>query len=439
MRYLLKGGRLILPARWINECRDILIEGEIIQSLDCQGEVEGAQVIDCSGCVVSPGLIDVHTHLREPGFEHKETIATGVAAAAAGGFTTICCMPNTNPVIDNAAVLRYVQERAAEAGPVRVLPMAAITRGMNQESLSDLGELAAAGACAFTDDAFPLQSAALMRTAMQYAKMFDLPVVTHCEDKGLTAGAAMHEGYVSSILGIKGMPRTAEEIQVERNILLAEETDCRLHIAHISTRRSVEIVRRAHLRGIPISAEACPHHFSLTDQAVAGEEPGHPGQPYDTNTKMNPPLRTAEDVAAVVYGLMDGTIECIATDHAPHAREEKEVEYARAPFGVVGLETALAVGITYLVRPGHLRIDNLIKLMTLRSAGVLESPNCPPGLGTLREGGRADVTVFSPDEEWTVDAQSLRSRSKNTPYDGWKLFGKVKYTFAAGKMVAGMA
>ena len=435
MRWLLKGGRLVVPGQGIDAVRDVLLDNGWVRSLDYQGDASGLDILDVRGMVVSPGFVDVHTHLREPGFEYKETIATGTRSAAAGGFTTVCCMPNTNPVIDNASVVQFVQSKAIGAGPVRVLPMGAVTRGMKQDSLAELGEMAEAGVSAFTDDAFPVQSAHLMRTAMQYATIFDLPVVTHCEDKTLTAGASMHEGYISTILGLKGMPRTAEEIQVARNILLAEETACRLHVAHISTRRSVEMVREARRRGIPVTAEACPHHFSLTDRAVAGEEPGHSGQPYDTNCKMNPPLRTVDDIEAVIEGLADGVISCIATDHAPHAAEEKDAEFGLAPFGIVGLETALAVGITYLVNTRRLELSNLIRLLTIGAAEVICSPNCPAGLGDLFDGARADITVFDPTDEWKVVPQALLSRSKNTPYSGHLLTGRTKYVFAGGEMV----
>ncbi|HET6386927.1 MAG TPA: dihydroorotase [Armatimonadota bacterium] len=435
MRWLLKGGRLIVPSRGIDEARDLLIEDGVIRSLSFGDDASGASTLDLSGLVVAPGFIDIHTHLREPGFEHKETIATGVQSAAAGGFTTICCMPNTNPAIDNGPLVEFVRRRAEEAGPVRVLPMGSVTRGMGQDEMADLGEMAEAGASAFTDDAFPIQSSRMMRLAMRYATTFDLPVVTHCEDKSLTIGASMNEGYVSAAIGIRAMPRTAEEIHVARNILLAEETGCRLHIAHISTRRSVEMVRRARAHGIRVTAEACPHHFSLTDSAVAGEDAEHPGRAYDTNTKMNPPLRTPDDVAAVVEGLQDGTISCIATDHAPHSIEEKGVEFDLAPFGIIGFETALAVSLTYLVRPGWISLPDLVKLMTSGAAGVLASPNFPMGAGELSEGGRADVTIFDPAAEWIVEPSRLLSKSKNTPYGGHRLFGRVRHVFAGGRLI----
>lgn len=435
MRWLLKRGRVLIPSRGIDAQQDVLVENGVIRSLDYREDTSGLEVLDVSGMIVCPGFVDVHTHLREPGFEHKETVATGVRSAAAGGFTTVCCMPNTEPVIDNATVVQFIQAKAAAAGPVRVLPMGAVTRGMKQDELSEMGEMAESGVSAFTDDAFPVQAANLMRTAMQYATAFDLPVMTHCEDKSLTTGASMHEGYISTVLGLKGIPRTSEEVQVARNILLAEETGCRLHICHISTRRSVEMVRLARRAGIAVTAEACPHHFSLTDRSVAGEEPGHPGRPYNTDTKMNPPLRTAEDVAAVIEGLKDGTISCIATDHAPHTREEKEVEYGLAPFGIVGFETALAVSLTYLVEPGHLSIPDAVRLLTSGAAEVIRSPNCPAGLGELFEGARADITVFDPAAEWTVAPQRLHSKSKNTPYGGYRLKGKVMYVAAAGELI----
>ena len=433
MRWLLKGGRVIIPAQGIDDERSLLVEDGRVVSLDAGDHSEGTTVIDAAGMIVCPGFIDVHTHLREPGFEHKETIETGVRSAAAGGFTTLCCMPNTNPAIDSASVVEFVKAKAAAAGPVRVLPMGSLTRGMGQEQLAEIGEMAEAGVSAFTDDAFPIQSSQLMRSAMQYASTFGVPVVTHCEDKSLTVGASMHEGYFSTVIGLKGLPRTAEEIQVARNILLAEESGCRLHVAHISTRRSVEMVRQARRAGLAVTAEACPHHFSLTDASVAGEEPGHPGRAYDTNTKMSPPLRTADDVAAVIEGLKDGTISCIATDHAPHSREEKEVEYGAAPFGIVGFETALAVSLTYLVEPGHLSVGAVVRLLTTGAAGVIASPTRPAGLGDLAEGGRADITVFDPTAPWTVDISKLKSKSKNSPYGGYRLVGKVRHVFANGE------
>ncbi len=421
-RILFKGGTLCDPATGLFQVGDLLIEAGRIQALGENLEATSAQVIELKPqYVLCPGFVDVHTHLREPGQEHKETIETGGMAGVAGGFTTLLCMPNTTPPIDNAAIVALVVQKARQAGKSRVLPLGSATVGMGEDQLAEMADMKEAGCVGFTDDAFPIQRAEMMRRAMEYCRMLEVPFVAHCEDKSLTEGGCMNEGVVSAKLGLKGMPAVAEEIAVARNLLLAKYTGCHLHIAHISTAGSVELLRWAKDQGIPVTGEVCPHHFSLTEIAV---------ESYDTNTKMNPPLRTERDVWAIKEGLADGTIDCIATDHAPHAQEEKDVEYPLAPFGIIGLETAFGLVIRELVDPGILSLPEAIKKMTWNPARIFGLP-----YGRLQVGGPADLVVLDPSAEWVVDRDKLFSRSKNTPFHGWKLKGLPLLTLVEGQIV----
>jgi len=404
----------------LDKVADLLIDGGKIAQI---GEIEIAeQVIDVSGKVVLPGLIDMHVHLREPGFEYKEDIESGSRAAAAGGFTAVACMPNTNPVTDNRSVIESILRRADEVGLVRVYPMGALTKGNKGEEMAEMGDMQEGGAVAFSDDAFPIQQSIIMRRVMDYCAMLDVPVVTHCEDTSLSAEGFMNEGLTSSILGLKGIPHEAEEIMVARNIMLARLTGCRLHIQHVSTKGSVELIREAKEAGVKVTCETCPQYFSLTEEAVIG---------YDTNTKINPPLRTADDVAAIKAGLADGTIDVIATDHAPHAIEEKETEYAIALNGMVGLETAVGLTITELVKAGTLTLAEAVEKMSSAPARVLGVEG-----GSLAVGAPADVTVLDLDAEWIVDPARFESRSKNTPLGGRKLIGLPVMTVVGGKIVS---
>jgi len=386
-----------------------------------QGVPDGAEVQDVAGLVVAPGLVDVHTHLREPGQEDRETIATGAAAAAAGGFTAVCAMPNTDPPIDNQSAVGFVVKQAAAAGAARVYPIGAVSLGQKGEQLAEFGELVGAGAVAVSDDGHPIVSGQLMRTALEYARAFGIPVADHCEEPSLAQGGVMHEGLVATRLGLKGIPSAAEEIMVARDILLAGHTGGHVHLCHMSTRGSVDLIRRAKEDGVPVTAEVCPHHFSLTDVACEG---------YDTNAKMNPPLREAGDVAAIIEGLEDGTIDAIATDHAPHHYDAKEREFDDAPFGIVGLETALGVALRVLVAGGHLSLPDLVLRMSTIPARIFHLPG-----GTLATGAPADVVVFDPDARWTVDPARFRSKSRNTPYAGWELSGRVIRTLVDGRTV----
>jgi dihydroorotase len=421
---LLRGGRVIDPSRNLDDVTDVLIvDGRIAGVGRNQGTPDGAEVRDVRGLVVAPGLIDIHTHLREPGQEDRETIATGAMAAAAGGFTSVCAMPNTDPPIDNQSAVGFVVKQGAAAGGARVYPIGAVTLGQKGEQLAEFGELVAAGAVAVSDDGHPVASGHMMRTALEYARSFGIPVADHCEEPTLARGGVMHEGAVSTRLGLKGIPSAAEEIMVARNILLAGHTKGHVHLCHMSTRGSVDLIRRAKDQGIPVTAEACPHHFALTHEACEG---------YDTNAKMNPPLREAEDVEAIQAGLKDGTIDAIATDHAPHHYDAKEREFDDAPFGIVGLETALGLALTVLVGKGHLSLPELVARMSTIPARVFHL-----GGGSLAPGVPADVVVFAPAERWTVDPRRFRSKSRNTPFAGWELTGRVIRTIVDGRTVFG--
>lgn len=422
MWLLLKGGRVIDPLYGYDEVGDLLIvDGRIVRSSQAPTVGEG-QIIDCTGLVVTPGLIDMHVHLREPGYEHKETIATAARAAAAGGFTTILGMPNTRPAIDNRAVVEYVLTEGRLAD-VNVLTTGAATKGNDGAEMAEIGDTVAAGAVAISDDAHPVQNADLMRRVMEYSLMFNVPVLAHCEDTSLTLDAVMNEGINSTILGLKPWPRQAETIMVLRNILLSELTGCRLHIQHISASESIGAVRWAKSRDIPVSCETCPQYFSLTDSAL---------NTYDTNAKINPPLRTDADVEAIKEALADGTIDAIATDHAPHSLEDKQVEMQFAAFGMVGLETALPLVMTNLVKPGVISLSDAVSKMTVGPAGILDLD-----AGTLADGAVGDVTVFDPDAAVTVRADKFESMGRNTPFEGVELIGKVVAVIVKGKVVSG--
>jgi len=419
---LLKGGKLVDPSQRLNKIGDLLIvDGQIA---GVGGSIKGpdeVEVIDCDGMVVSPGFIDVHCHLREPGREDVETIATGARAAAAGGFTAVCAMPNTDPVTDNQAAVGFIVRQAQRAGAARVYPIGAISVGQDGKVLAEFGEMVGAGAVAVSDDGRPVASAQLMRTALEYARTFKIPVIDHCEEPTLSAGGAMNEGIVSAQLGLKGIPAEAEEIMVIRDILLARLTGGHVHLAHMSTKGSVELIRWGKERGIRVTAEVCPHHLSLTEESVRG---------YETNAKMNPPLRTAKDVEALREAVKDGTIDLIATDHAPHHYDEKEREFADAPNGIVGLETALAVVVTNLVEKGGLGFSDLVDRMACAPARLFGLPG-----GSLKKGGVADVTVFNPTERWKVDPSQFLTKGRNSPYTGMTLVGRAACTIVAGSVV----
>jgi dihydroorotase len=420
MNILVINGRVIDPANKVDERLDVLVSDGKIAKLGKPGSLpeSGAQVVDASNKLVMPGLIDMHVHLREPGFEYKETIATGTASAKAGGFTSVCCMPNTYPVNDNRSVTEFILSQAKEASS-QVFPIGAITKGSKGEELAEMAELHAAGCVAVSDDGKPVMNASIMRRALEYSKIFDILVISHCEDTTLSSKGVMNEGAVSTELGLRGIPRAAEDVMTSRDISLAELTGARLHIAHVSTAGSVRMIRDAKHRGVRVTAETCPHYFSLTEEAVRG---------YNTLAKMNPPLRTADDITAIKQGLKDGTIDVIATDHAPHAEDEKSGEFDYAAFGIVGLETA--VGLTLkLVAEGTLSLTEAIRKLSTNPAIILKK-----GKGTLSEGVDADITVIDQDIEWTVTGAKFKSKSKNTPFDGWKLRGRAVHTIVGGKM-----
>jgi len=421
---LIKGGRIIDPSQGIETKGNILIENGKIKSYPKTTKKfeqdSRVKVIDAKGKVVCPGLVDIHVHLREPGFEYKETISSGCKSAAAGGFTTIVCMPNTNPINDNASVTEYILLKARTEGVVNVFPIGAITKGEMGETLAQIGEMYEAGCVGVSDDGMPVMNSKVMRHAMEYVKAFDIPVISHAEDKNLSGNGVMNEGEVSTQLGLAGIPCASEDVMVSRDIQVAELTDSRLHICHVSTAGSVRLIRAAKKRGVKVTAEVTPHHFMLTDEAVSS---------YDTNAKMNPPLRSKKDRAAVIEGLKDGTLDAIATDHAPHSEDEKKVEFDLAPFGIVGLETALPLSLT-LVENGVLSLNEMISKLTDAPSNVLNL-----GKGTLKTGEAADVLIFDPDKEVTIDKENFHSKSKNSPFIGWKLKGKVNYTIVKGKIV----
>lgn len=424
MNILIKNGRVLDPSQNLDAVADVLIENGRIARIGSALTTHHAPLtaLDATGCVVAPGLLDLHVHLRTPGQEYKEDTQTGTAAAARGGVTTVCVMPNTAPPIDRRSIVEDILQRArSEGNGVRVLPIASVSMEAKNQQLSEMAELKAAGAVAVSDDAFPIQDAGFMRRVFQYAKTCDLVTMLHCEDTALTTGGCMNEGTVSNELGLRGMPRLAEELAVFKACTVAREVGNRIHILHNTTKGAVEQIRRAKNDGVLVTAEVCPHHFALTDEACRG---------YNTNAKMNPPLRLQEDIEALIEGLKDGTIDAIATDHAPHAAHEKEREFALAPFGILGLETFLPLSIQYLVEPGHLTLAQVIEKMTVSPARILGLET-----GALKSGAAADLVVFKPDTQWTLHAPELGSKSKNTPFDGAPMTGQVVATIVDGKVI----
>jgi dihydroorotase len=425
MKKLLKGGRVIDPANGLDGAYDLLIDGDRVAAVGRDLPADGATVVPIPpGYLVCPGLIDMHVHLREPGQEHKETVATGTASAVAGGFTAVACMPNTTPVNDNANVTGLILSKAAAANLARVYPIGAVSKGSAGSLLADIAELRQAGCVAVTDDGHPVSTAILMRRALEYASMFDMPVIEHCEDPTLKGDGVAHEGFHASRLGLRGIPGACEALGVERGVLLSELTGSAFHVAHMSARQSLRAVRKGKDSGVRVTCEVAPHHFTLTDESL-----GTP-IPYDTNTKMNPPLREAADRDAMIEGLRDGSIDVIATDHAPHHLDEKRVEFDRAPFGIVGLETAVSLSLDRLVHQGVVTLTRLVELMSVNPARILRVAG-----GSLKAGVVADITIVAPDLEVTIDASKLRSRSKNTPFDGWRLRGGVAGTIVGGRTV----
>ena len=419
-RILIKGGHVIDPGRW-NGPADVLIkEGKVARVGPNLPLPQQAKTIEAVGRLVLPGFVDVHVHFREPGFEYKETIQSGTAAAVAGGFTSVCCMPNTNPVNDNQSITEFILERAKAAGQAHVFPIGAITKGSEGKELAEIGDLRRVGCVAISDDGRPVMNSLVMRRAMEYARAFDIPVVDHCEDLHLSEGGCMNEGLVSTELGLPGIPSAAEDVMVARNLSLAELTGARLHLAHISTAGSVRMVREAKARGIHVTAEACPHHFTLTEEVARG---------YNTHAKMNPPLRTWQDVQAIKDGLRDGTIDVIATDHAPHAPQEKQQEFTEAPFGIVGLETALPLTLA-LVEEGILNLESVVAKLTVQPAQAFGLAK-----GTLAVGADADLVLVDAQAQWEVDPTRFRSKSRNTPFTGWKIRGLVIMTMVEGRVV----
>lgn len=415
---LFKGGRVLDPSRKVDEIRDLLVvDGKISEG----AAPKEAEIVPVEGLVVAPGLIDIHVHLREPGQSRKETIASGTRAAAAGGFTSVVAMPNTAPVADGANTIAWILQRARETGVVNVFPTGCISMGMKGEALAPIGSLKKAGVVGITDDGNCVQNNDLMRRAMEYAKMFDLPIFDHCQDYNMTAGSVMNEGYWSTVLGLKGWPAAAEEIIILRNCLLAELTGARIHCQHVTSAGGVRILREAKERGVPISGEICPHHIALTDDSLQG---------YDTNYKMNPPLRTKRDVEALLQGVADGTIEYLSSDHAPHCDFEKEVEFDDAPFGILGLETELGLFMTHLVHGKVISLSEMIERLTIRPAQLINVNK-----GTLAPGADADIVVIDPGMEWTVDRNASYSLSRNTPFHGTQLKGRAVMTYVGGRKV----
>jgi len=425
-RRLLKAGRVVDPANGRDGIFDLLIDGDRIARVGRDLPVDADTVVSeiPSGLVVCPGLIDMHVHLREPGQEHKETVSTGTAAAVAGGFTAVACMPNTSPVNDNAGVTEYILKKAAEANLARVYPIGAVSRGQNGEQLADIAELKQAGCVAITDDGRPVATAMLMRRALEYARMFDMPVIEHCEEQTLKGEGVAHEGFHASALGLRGIPSAAESIMALRDIQLGELTSGVVHVAHMSARQTLDAVRWGKHRGTKVTCEVTPHHFVLTDEMLAAPIA------YDTNVKMNPPLRETADRDAMIAGLADGSIDAIATDHAPHHYDEKGVEFDRAPFGITGLETAVSLCFDRLVHAGVLSLARLIELLSVNPARILRVPG-----GSLSEGAPADISILAPDLRVTVSAAAMRSKSKNTPFHGWTLRGGVAATIVGGRIV----
>jgi dihydroorotase len=420
---LIRGGRVIDPAQGIDRVDDVLVRDGLIVSVGHAGGQplgRADETLDAAGLIVAPGLVDMHVHLREPGREEDETIETGTRAALAGGFTSVACIPNTEPPIDTQAAVEFIHQKAARADTCNVFVVACVSRGREGKELADIGQLVEAGAVAFSDDGAPVYDAELMRRAFEYCRMFDKPVLAHEEVLELSRGGVMHEGLVSLVLGLTGMPAAAEEVMIGRDIALSEVTGGRLHAMHVSTAGGVALIRDAKRRGLRVTAEACPHHFTLTDECLRG---------FDANCKMSPPLRTAADVEAIIAGIADGTIDCIATDHAPHAREKKMLELDRAPFGILGLETAVGLAVTRLIVPGRIGWPRLIEALSTLPARIL-------GLnrGSLRPGAAADITLIDPDLSWRVDVRRFQSKSVNSPFDGWTLQGRAVATIVGGRI-----
>lgn len=421
MQLLIKNARVIDAKSETDDYLDILIEGTKIAKIAKDIKAKDAKIFDAKGLIAVPGLVDMHVHFREPGFEYKETVLSGSKAAASGGFTSVCCMPNTNPVIDNQGVVEFIASQSKKAGLINVYCVGAITKSLKGEELSDIGDLKDAGCVALSDDGNPVMNSEIMRRAMEYAGMFNLPIISHCEDINLSAGGVMNEGMVSTKLGLKGIPRIAEISMVSRDIELARYTGSSVHIAHVSCRESVDIIKRAKKEGVKVTCECTPHHFSLSEEALIN---------YDTNKKVNPPLRTTDDIKALIGGLKDGTIDCVATDHAPHAETEKDVEFDYASFGIIGLETALGLVVKKLVDEGGLTLIDMVRKMSYNPAKILNLDK-----GYIAAGADADITVFDPKKEWEVTVDSFFSKSKNSPFIGSLLKGKVMLTIAGGKKV----
>ena len=421
MRLLIRNGRVVDPASGLDARRDVLVDGKVIAEVAPRIECPDATPLEAAGLVVAPGFIDIHVHLREPGIEHAETIETGTRAAAAGGFTAVCCMPNTIPVNDSAQVTGFIVERARQTAAVHVHPIGAISKGSKGERLADIGAMQTEGAVAISDDGIPVMNSGLMRRAMQYAASFGLPVIDHCEDLTLSAGGDIHEGVQSMRLGLGGIPGCSEDVMVARDIILAADTGAHIHIAHISTANSIAMVAHAKRLGLPVTAEVTPHHFALTDDRIPG---------YDSNYKMKPPLRSQRDIDASIEGLADGTIDCIATDHAPHTGHMKMQEFERCPFGVTGLETALGLSLETLYHSGRVDLCDLVRLFTNSAADCLGLDH-----GRLRVGGPADITVFSTEREWTYDVNQTYSKSKNSPFGGDTFRGGPTATIVSGRVV----
>jgi dihydroorotase len=421
VKILIKAGRVIDPSQDLDDNLDVLVSGGSIADVGPSIDGDGAEVIDAKGLVVCPGLVDMHVHLREPGREDEETIESGARAAIAGGFTSIACMPNTSPPIEGEEGVRFVLSKAADAGFARVYPVAAISKGLEGQTLSEIGSAISAGAVGVSDDGMPVRSSAVMRRALEYVRMFDRPVMSHCEDLDLSGGGAMNEGKVSAVLGLKGMPGASEDVSVIRDMTLADLTDSRLHVCHVSTARSLEFIREAKRGGIRVTCEATPHHLVLTDEAT---------REFDTNTKMNPPLRDEKDMVALRHGIKAGIIDAIASDHAPHSAEEKDQEFNRAPFGIVGLETSLGLACTCLYHDNVISLPDLVRCMSTNPAQILGT-----GLGTLQKGAPADITLFDPEREWAVDEARFESKSANTPFSGWNLKGAAVSVLVRGRVL----
>jgi len=421
MKLLIKNGHVVDPKSGTDKVKDILVENGYVVKVEEGITGEDCEVIDASVKYVLPGLVDAHCHLRDPGYEYKEDIESGTASAAMGGFTSIACMPNTNPVIDNESVVKYILEKAKNEGYVHVYPIGAITKGLKGEELAEIGELKFAGAVAISDDGRPVMSSSLMKKALQYSSIFDITLISHCEDLDIAEDGVMNEGYMSTVMGLKGIPSAAEEIMVARELILAEYLKMPLHIAHVSTALSVEMIRNAKKRGVKVTCETCPHYFTLTEESCEG---------FNTMAKVNPPLRTKKDVEAIIQGLLDDTIDIIATDHAPHHPDEKNVEFSLAANGMVGFETAVPLAVTYLVKKNNMPMSKLVEKMSLNPSKIL-------GLnkGTLEVGSCADITIIDINKEITVDVEKFQSKSKNSPFNGYKLYGQVWCTIVDGKVV----